>query len=604
MSKRFKSLTAFLGKITVKIWLASVAVGLAAIVLVFLMTQVLFNSYFLDTSLSLHAQAATSAVESTDEAMDYILNRLISVCARTADFRNLLRRVHDDTGSTDIRLNNDLQQDLNDLCVSHPLVKSALLIAPDGRAYYPVTRVLDAGSISFTMGYDPALFSGITMLPVQRSPFKADGQVMPMAVPLCFFMGDSMIAIADDAASADVMLYLFLDAASLNATLNLYTGSGVNLLVSPGGQVLNYPAGSPEALLAEDVGVTQALTSWDQEPASVRLGSWYALPQAVDQHHMYLVHLVSYSELTTSQREIAQGLVVVAIWALVIISLAALFSAVFLTRPIKQVNRAVKAIEQGHYDSSMCLHQQDEIGALSASVDSMYHTMQAQMDQIRHERQQKDSLEIRLIAEQINPHFLYNTLEYINMEVYNSHTRNASMMIQSLGEFLRIGLNFGREEIPLQREVEHVQSYIAIMNHRFSQEIGFTTDIPENLLQERVVKIILQPLVENSIRHGFMMESSDSFIEIPTIRLRCSVADGFLILQVSDNGTGFDVENTRRIMHEDPSLQKHVGLSNVYHRLRLHYGDAADIELQSIPYYKNTVTIRIPFRDASERSDP
>lgn len=603
MNKRFKSLTAFLGKITVKIWLASAAVGLAAIILVFLMTQVFFNSYFLDTSLSLHAQAAMSAVESTDEAMDYIFNRLISICARTTDFRNLMRRVQNDTDGTDSRLNNDLQQDLNDLCVCHPLVKSALLIAPDGRTYYPVTRVLDTGSLSFTMGYDPDLFSGITLLPMQRSPFKSDGQVMPMAVPLSFFMGDSMIAIADNAASADVMLYLFLDVASLNATLNLYTGSGVNLLVSPSGQVLNYPTGSAEAMLADDTGLVQALTYWNLEPTSARLGDWYALPRVVDQHHLYLVHMVSYSELTASQREVARGLVVVGIAALIIISLAALFSALFLTRPIKQVNRAVKAIEQGCYDDHLLLHQQDEIGALSASVDSMYHTIQAQMDQIRHERQQKDSLEIRLISEQINPHFLYNTLEYINMEVYNSHTRNASMMIQALGEFLRIGLNFGREEIPLQREVEHVQSYIAIMNHRFGQEIGFTTDIPENLLQLPVIKIILQPLVENAIRHGFMLESNTSFIEIPTIRLRGSMADGFLILQVTDNGTGFDVESTRRIMHEDPSLQKHVGLSNVYHRLRLHYGDTADMELQSIPYYKNTVTIRIPCRNAPERSN-
>ena len=105
----------------------------------------------------------------------------------------------------------------------------------------------------------------------------------------------------------------------------------------------------------------------------------------------------------------------------------------------------MSAIENQTYDSSQILTQSDELGQLSKSLDSMYQTIQQQIEQIKQERQAKYNAEIRLFSEQINPHFLYNTLEYINMEVYSNHNKNASMMIQNLADFMRIGLNFGGE---------------------------------------------------------------------------------------------------------------------------------------------------------------
>ena len=118
MKKRILQLrqfvTGFIGRITVKIWLSSAAVGLVAIMLVFLMSQIFFNSYFLDLSLSRNQQATLSALESSDASMDYVVNRLISICARTADFRLMLRRIRHNTDGTDKQLNNDLQEHLNE----------------------------------------------------------------------------------------------------------------------------------------------------------------------------------------------------------------------------------------------------------------------------------------------------------------------------------------------------------------------------------------------------------------------------------------------------------------------------------------------------------
>lgn len=602
MKKLINHMLRLVGRVTLKIWLSAAAVGLAAITFVFIMSQLYFNIYFIESALDRNMKTTISAAEATDGSMDDIVNRMIYTCVRTSDFRYMMQRVRSDGVVQDKLLNNDLQDHLKDLSVCHPLVNSAMLVSASGRVYYPVNRSLGTTEPGFTLGYDKSVIKGMTILPVQKSPFRNEGNVMPLAVPFTFIGGESLLYIADSVDKADAILYLFLDANALNTTLNLYNPSSITLLMNEAGQVLNYPADSREAQLAQLCGPEQIMADMVRGETTVRRGDWYTLSQQVGQYNLYLVHMLAYAELVAPRTEVGQSLLLVALVAIIGITLASLYISMYLSKPMQQLNRAVRAIENGEYNAGMVLKQKDEIGELSQSVDSMYWTIQAQMDQIRHERQAKDSMEMRLFAEQINPHFLYNTLEYINLEVYNHHTGNASMMIQALGDFLRIGLNFGREQIPLARELEHVQAYIAIMNHRFGKEIGFTTDIPEWLLNESVAKIILQPLVENSIRHGFMLEGSGAFIEIPTISIRAGVAEGMLTISVIDNGVGFDVENARRIMHEDPSLQKHVGLSNVYHRIRLYYGEGADIELQSIPYYKNTVSIRIPFRDAAERS--
>ncbi|MBQ8200686.1 MAG: histidine kinase [Clostridia bacterium] len=591
-----------LSRITLKIWLSTAAVGLAVILLIFILSDLFLESHFLNNAIAYRISSNTSAAEGMDESLDNIIMRMINICTGTSDFRMLLMRIRADQYGLDRQMNNDLQEHLADLSSCNPLVRSAIITTQSGAVYYPV--FLNLGyTPDFTLGYDESAIRRITLLPLQKSPSIADGWVLPLAVPFTFYAGNSLLYFADDASSADAILYLFLDVDDINDTLALYQDTGVTYLMNGEGTILNYLPGSENGQLAQSCDLPRTVAVWSEEDGkTVRLGDWYALREPINQRDLYLVHLVQYSDLIAPLTDIGNTLLMLALSAIVIITLATLFIAIYLAKPLRQINHAVRAIGGGTYSSDMALPQRDEIGELSRSVDRMYHIIQAQMTQIRDERQAKYNAEMRLFAEQINPHFLYNTLEYINLEVYNHHNENASMMIQALGDFLRIGLNFGGELLPLSREVAHVQAYVAIMNHRFHQDICFATDIPDELLQQPVAKVILQPLVENSIRHGFQLGDNTAFIEIPTITVRGRRTEDAMLLSVVDNGIGFDVEHARRIMHEDPALQKHVGLSNVYHRLKLHYGEGADILLQSISYYKNTVTIRIPLCDAAERS--
>lgn len=321
----------------------------------------------------------------------------------------------------------------------------------------------------------------------------------------------------------------------------------------------------------------------------------YLILNRIGNRSLCLANLISMDQLLSSLHTIQSYLYLAILVVLLTITVGTLIASNLITRSLSKLISAVSAIENQTYDSSQILTQSDELGQLSKSLDSMYQTIQQQIEQIKQERQAKYNAEIRLFSEQINPHFLYNTLEYINMEVYSNHTKNASMMIQNLADFMRIGLNFGGELISISKELAHVQAYVNIMNYRFSHKICFTSDIPKELLSYEILKIILQPLVENSIRHGFGLDNSSSYLDVPSIKIEVYRDDPWLYLRVIDNGSGIDIERATQILHTGTDGQKHVGLNNVYQRLVFFYGETVKITFSSIPYYENIVQIRIPF---------
>ena len=369
-------------------------------------------------------------------------------------------------------------------------------------------------------------------------------------------------------------------------------------LLSADGQLLTDDPGIEEAALLSRV--KDADVSSEQQGIIVQDGQ-YLLWQYWPDAQIFVVNLVPGSRLLASLNRITQIVPFFGLGCILLLSLLMLPISRNMIRPVRKLHKTVLAIEGGTYDGREALHMQDELGQLSHAIASMYRTMQHQMVALRQEEEARASAEMRVVSEQINPHFLYNTLEAINMEVYAGHTESASRMIQSLGEFLRIGLSFGQGVITVERELEHVRAYISIMNVRFSNRLIFTSTVDEGYLQHPVVKVILQPLVENSIRHGFHMDSSRQMLNDQFIEVAVHAVGEELQLSVIDNGVGIDVEHARQVLHTSPAQQKHVGLNNVYQRLVMQYGEKADITFESIPYYRNTVCIHIPLDPAFPR---
>ena len=577
-----------------RIWFYTLGIALAAFLLIEAGSQFFFRRYYMSSMLRSYQTGTENTASVLNEYVNSMVRRIVNICG-TRDFKELLLKIRNADKTQYTELNNDLQPDLLDLSQAGPLVSSALITGKQNFSYHLLSESLSASGKNYTLGYSPDEIEGITILPIRESPIYSAGNVIPIAVPLGFAGGTAIPTITSAPEDADAVLYLLLDAQKLNNELSLFAGSSsdtISLLVNRRGCVLNYPPGSSACTLVSP-SVLSAVTASGGQTQRIQRNR-YAFSSQLGKRNFYLISLVPRDAVLEPLYTINSSLLLAAGTAVFLMLIATLLSAFYLSRPLRRLSLSVRAIENGTYDKSMVLHQTDEIGNLSIAIDEMYHIIQNQIQEITDERQAKYNAEIRLFTEQINPHFLYNTLEYINFEVYNHHNENAALMIQSLGDFMRIGLSFGREEVTVEKELEHVQAYITIMNHRFSHDISFTTDVPDELLSHPVLKIILQPLVENSIRHGFLLEDNSSFLNVPSIRIRVCAADGFLNLAVSDNGTGFDPEQAGAIMHSPVSGQNHVGLNNVYQRLKVFYGEKADITLQSIPYYKNTVTIKIP----------
>jgi two-component system sensor histidine kinase YesM len=232
----------------------------------------------------------------------------------------------------------------------------------------------------------------------------------------------------------------------------------------------------------------------------------------------------------------------------------------------------------------------------------MHETINQQMVKIKEEENKKYDAELQLLSEQINPHFMYNTLEEIQTEILMNQNKIAVNMLQSLTSYLRIGLSNGAQEITIQQEINHVISYVDIMNQRFNQHVLLSFYVSPDILNCHILKIILQPIVENSFKHGFKIEDERPAIYAPRIEITYDLLDEkSLYIEVLDNGAGFNIEDMKKLTENnnenetlDSFSKSGFGLKNVLQRLRLHYGnDNIHADFHSIPYYESKIRIRI-----------
>ena len=583
-----------------RIWLQMVVLILGVAMVLLLLLHLLLRDYFLSKSLDDAQVSASVASTALHDNYEQTMLGFVDSCG-TEDFEKLLAEITTAGRAAQTQLNISLQTTLNAMIRRNPLAVSALMVNREGVCFQPLSQRLQEATLPMDLGYDRALIGGVRFLPQKESPIVGQRMVVPMAFPLTVLPGSTRPMIAPDYDSAQAVLYLFLDTQALRTHLRAYASQGVcgeMYLLSADGQLLTDDPGIEEAALLSRV--KDADVSAQQQGMIVQDGQ-YLLWQYWPDAQIFVVNQVPGSQLLASLNRITQIVPFFGLGCILLLSLLMLPLSRNMIRPVRKLHKTVLAIEEGAYDGREALHMQDELGQLSRAIASMYRTMQHQMVALRQEEEARASAEMRVVSEQINPHFLYNTLEAVNMEVYAGHTEGASRMIQSLGEFLRIGLSFGQGVITVERELEHVRAYISIMNVRFSNRLIFTSTVDEGYLQHPVVKVILQPLVENSIRHGFHMDSSRQMLNDQFIEVAVHAVGEELQLSVIDNGVGIDVEHARQVLHTSPAQQKHVGLNNVYQRLTMQYGEKADITFESIPYYRNTVCIHIPLDPAFPR---
>ena len=241
-----------------------------------------------------------------------------------------------------------------------------------------------------------------------------------------------------------------------------------------------------------------------------------------------------------------------------------------------------------------------EIDELSYNFNDKIIRIKELIENIKIEQKNKKNTELWLLQAQINPHFLYNTLDTVVWMAEAGDSKKVVDMITALSSFLRIGLNKGKKFIQIREEIRHIESYLKIQKFRYDDILEYSIEIENSLYDMRILKLLLQPLVENALYHGIKYKREGG-----SIRIRGYEKDNNIILEVIDNGVGMDENKQNKIkaVIENTSLENSdiirtngdsFGLYNVAERIRLYYGNEYGLDIESRENVGTTVTIILP----------
>lgn len=291
-----------------------------------------------------------------------------------------------------------------------------------------------------------------------------------------------------------------------------------------------------------------------------------------------------------------------------IVLAAFIFSFYFskrLTKPIEQINYAMANFKGNNFSNTLQLQTNTELDTIGQSYNKMLLNIQQLMEEIKNQERELRTSELNSLIYQINPHFLYNTLDTIYMLARINKEETTMKMIQALSKFLKVSLSKGKDIIPISDEIEHVKSYMEIQKIRNDNLFTYEINCNQEVQSLEILKLILQPLVENSIKYGFC-----EIYEGGLIKINIFVENEILNINVFNNGTPIDDNKKQQInsmMDMDLKQIKNVfsgnkngyGISNIMSRLRLKYGNNINFYFDS-DNYGTTCVIKIPVDDLNK----
>ncbi|MUG44073.1 sensor histidine kinase [Paenibacillus woosongensis] len=285
--------------------------------------------------------------------------------------------------------------------------------------------------------------------------------------------------------------------------------------------------------------------------------------------------------------------------SLIIGAVASLFISTRFSRPIKQLRLLMKEVEQGNFDEQFRITAKDEIGLLGIGYNKMVRKIKDLIELVYTEQNHKRIAEVAALQAQINPHFLYNTLESINSLARQSKEKDISKMIVLLGKLLRISISSFEELVPFSKELEYLRLYLEIHKLRLKKQISYTIQVEEEIYDLYTVKWIFQPILENAIMHGLDPKQSEGCIEVMGW-----IDDDVVWIVIQDYGVGMDSDKLKPLQEalendygQLSKKQEHIGLFNVQARIKYHFGDRYGITLDSEINRGMKVTIMLPRRE-------
>ena len=269
-----------------------------------------------------------------------------------------------------------------------------------------------------------------------------------------------------------------------------------------------------------------------------------------------------------------------------------------ISRPIRDLSEEMKTITLNEYSGSTLESREDEIGILQDSFNHMISRNKELIAQQYQAKLEKRNAQLRALQAQINPHFMYNTLQVIGGMALEKDAPEVYSVTLALSDILRYSLNFSKEMVCLEEEVEYLKSYVMIQNERFGGKVQLKLELEPDTQKCLIPKLILQPLAENSFEHGLLNKAGDWLLTVESH----ITPEGDLLICIKDNGIGFDSERLAQIREKIEldtvkalNSGSHIGLANVHARIKLRSAkEGHGVSIDSSPETGTTVSVRMP----------
>jgi len=292
-----------------------------------------------------------------------------------------------------------------------------------------------------------------------------------------------------------------------------------------------------------------------------------------------LVCASDYNDINAGTRVIGTSMLTTGVAALALAVLLMFLLTRWLTAPIIRLISYMDRFETERIHVPEEMETNDEMGKLCTTYNSMLNTIDSLISDKADLYKKQKTFELKALQAQINPHFLYNTLDSINWMARAHHARDISKMVSALGTFFRHSLNKGHEYTTIGNELKQIESYTEIQKMRYDEKFDVSFDIDEELLSYTIIKLSIQPLVENCILHGF-----EEYEDGGMIRIRLYSMEEYIYIEVADNGCGTDTDALNKAITKDIDYTEPIekyGLSNVNLRIKLYFDETCGLSFST-----------------------
>lgn len=304
--------------------------------------------------------------------------------------------------------------------------------------------------------------------------------------------------------------------------------------------------------------------------------------------NLIFVSIVPFKELINQVNVIRNMTIIVILLASFFAFIITYLISSKITTPIKKLTKLMQKVEEGNLDVVANVKRKDEIGALGRSFNSMISELKTLIEEVYKNQISRKEAELRALQAQINPHFLYNTLDVIYWTSRIEGAPKTGEIVNALAKLFRLALNKGNEITTVEKEVEHLQSYIIIQKMRYTEEPDIEVGVDPSIYHCKTIKLILQPLVENALIHGIGELDKKGVIKVTG-----KIEGEDILFEIIDNGVGMEVQRIKEIFEGDTEEKKGYGIKNVDERIKLYFGEKYGIKIYSEKGKGTKVEVRI-----------